>query len=41
MTRVTCNRPSQVPAAVKYILWDTASERIVSVTKNEAGLLPA
>jgi omega-6 fatty acid desaturase (delta-12 desaturase) len=40
-TGVTRIRLSQVPAAVKCILWDTASERIISVAEYEAGLRPA
>jgi len=38
---VTRIRLAQVPAALKCILWDTASQRIVSVADYQAGLRPA
>jgi acyl-lipid omega-6 desaturase (Delta-12 desaturase) len=40
-TGVTRIRLAQVPAALKYILWDTATQRIVSVADYQAGLQPA
>ena len=40
-TRVTRLRLAQLPAALKYILWDTATQRIVSVADYQAGLQPA
>jgi omega-6 fatty acid desaturase (delta-12 desaturase) len=39
-TGVTRIRLAQVPAALKYILWDTASQRIVSVAEVRARLQP-
>ncbi len=38
---VTRIRLAQVPAALKYILWDTANQRLVSVADYQAGLRPA
>jgi omega-6 fatty acid desaturase (delta-12 desaturase) len=38
---VTRIRLAQVPEALKYILWDTAAQRIVSVADYQAGLRPA
>jgi omega-6 fatty acid desaturase (delta-12 desaturase) len=38
---VTRIRLAQVPAALKYILWDTAAQRIVTVADYQAGLRPA
>jgi acyl-lipid omega-6 desaturase (Delta-12 desaturase) len=38
---VTRIRLAQVPAALKYILWDTTAQRIVSVAEYQAGLHPA
>jgi omega-6 fatty acid desaturase (delta-12 desaturase) len=40
-TGVTRIRLAQVPASLKYILWDTATQRIVSVADYQAGLQPA
>ena len=40
-TGVTRIRLTQVPAAAKFILWDTATQRIVSVAEYQAGLRPA